>query len=267
MKKDDIFKPFLKTIQNKSINDDKKNDNNSKNDKKDESFNVDVKWQVNTGQIKKNQEIKNESKETTEKDKPQDFFWLEPPVKVKMLNETTILFQGYVGEDSVNLALSLLKRAYINANLIGLNYPEFRDKLTIKFIVDSGGGSIISGFRLCDGIKWYNNNTNVKVVGYANGMCASMAVPILLSCHEKYMTPNSTLMIHSLSSFSGGNYHQLQDMMKFYTDLQEKLTTYIANNSKIKEEKVRELMKRESYLTTEEALDYGLIDGIKETMI
>ena len=245
-KKDDTGDDF----DNNPLLDDSNSDDN-KDDKKDEAF--DIKYQIDN-------DSKDESGET---DKPQDFFF-EDPNSVRMLNPQTVLFQGPVTERSVNSAIRFIKQAYLNICNINTNYPDLKGKMNIRMVLDTPGGSIIAGFRLVDAMQYYNKNTDVNIETVVEGMCASMGVPLLLSGVKKTSTPNSTIMIHSLSSFMGGNYHQMKDYMKFYTDLQEKLIVYIVKNSKAKEDDIRELFKRESFLTAEEALKYGIIDEIGE---
>lgn len=187
---------------------------------------------------------------------PENFFF--DMGEVKLMNGTTIYFNSPVYNHSVDRALYLLKIVNQNIMMYEFEYPDLKGKLYPRFIINSGGGSVVEGLRLYDSIK--NNIYGVTTI--VQGMAASMGIILAVSGARKTATPHSTLMIHQLSAGAGGKYAELKDYMKFWSNLQDKLSAILVENTKIKKDKINELMSRESFIMADEALSLGLIDDI-----
>jgi len=189
-------------------------------------------------------------------DQPQNFFF--DMGGVTLLNNVTIYFNAFVEKGTVDDALRLIKRVNQNIASIELDYPELKDKLMVKFIINTGGGNVVQGLRLFDAIK--NNIYPIHTI--ANGMAASMGIILLVAGKVVSATEHSVLMIHQLSAGAQGKYFELQGHMKFWTDLQEKLAEILVSNSSAKKEDIEKFMKGETYMLAGEALKLGLINGI-----
>lgn len=87
---------------------------------------------------------------------------------------------GSVDEDTVRQARTALQElARDNAE-------------TVVFEINSGGGEVIEGFKLAREIEDYPG----RVICVVDGEGMSMAFYILQSCHVRYMTKRSVLMVH-----------------------------------------------------------------------
>ena len=88
---------------------------------------------------------------------------------------------------------------------------------------------------------------------------------VLLAAGEKgkrIALPNAEIMIHQPL---GGTQGQATDIIIHAEQIlktKDKLTKIIAQCSNADEEKVRQDMERDHYLSADEALEYGLIDNI-----
>jgi len=181
---------------------------------------------------------------------------------VSLKDNFTIYFDSPVYSNSVNMAMDLLKQVNRNIAMTELEYPELKGLLNVKFIINSGGGEIIQGLRLFDSIR--NNAFPVNTI--ASGMAASMGIILLVAGHKVQAVENSVLMIHQLSAGMGGKFFELRDHMKFYTELQNKLSAILIENSKAKKEDVLNFMKGESFILTKDALKLGIIDEIVKSI-
>ncbi|CAM3934532.1 Clp protease ClpP [Vibrio aquimaris] len=123
------------------------------------------------------------------------------------------------------------------------------------------GGDVEEGFMMYDLIKAHKG----KVTGIVDGKCYSIGVPILTACDEIYMRPNAMLMIHEPW---GGTYGSIADneawieQAKMY---RQKYADVLAEHTNKSAEEILKDMEQDHYLTTNEAIDYGLCDHVITT--
>jgi ATP-dependent protease ClpP protease subunit len=137
--------------------------------------------------------------------------------------------------------------------------------------VSSGGGSVFEGLSIAGLISQYSG----KTTGIGIGIVASAATIVLLSCEEKKMLRNSFFMIHNSWGLAGGDATDMEKSAELLKKIDEQMakiyTAQIKSAGKLVDEsedktlaKVKKMMEAETWLTAEEALDLGLIDGIVE---
>ncbi len=133
----------------------------------------------------------------------------------------------------------------------------------IHFYINSPGGSIVDGMAIVDTMNYIKCPVSTICVG----MAASMG-SVLLACGEKgkrYATPNSEILIHQPLIGGNGLSGQTTDI-KIHTDhlvkTREKLNKLLSEKTGQPLEKIWADTERDNYMTAEEALQYGLIDGI-----
>ena len=97
------------------------------------------------------------------------------------------------------------------------------------------------------------------------GRCASMAA-VLLSGGTKgkrYITPNSEVMIHEVSSFNMGKVGELKIDYEHTNTLNEQIIKLLAENTGKTVKQVRkDIQLKDRWFNAEEALKYGLGDKI-----
>lgn len=133
----------------------------------------------------------------------------------------------------------------------------------IHFYINSPGGSIVDGMAIVDTMNYIKCPVSTICVG----MAASMG-SVLLACGAKgkrYATPNSEILIHQPLIGGNGLSGQATDI-KIHTDhlikTREKLNKLLSDKTGQPLEKIWADTERDNYMTAEEALEYGLIDGI-----
>jgi len=130
----------------------------------------------------------------------------------------------------------------------------------IMLYINSPGGLVTAGMAIYDTMNYIKAPVSTIVIG----MAASMAA-VLLAAGEKgkrIALPNAEIMIHQPL---GGTQGQATDIIIHAEQIlktKDKLTKIIAQCSNADEEKVRQDMERDHYLSADEALEYGLIDNI-----
>ena len=77
-------------------------------------------------------------------------------------------------------------------------------------------------------------------------------------------TKNAEIMIHQVAAGTQGKATDMEIALKHTLRLKEKLNRYLAEFTDQEYEKVYDDCERDKWLTSEEALEYGLIDGIMD---
>ena len=134
----------------------------------------------------------------------------------------------------------------------------------INFYINSPGGSITDGMAIVDTMNYIKCPVSTICVG----MAASMG-SVLLASGEKgkrFATPNSEILIHQ-PLISGGLSGQTTEI-KIHADhmvkTREKLNKLLSARTGQPLEVIEKDTERDNYMTAEEALKYGLIDGIMD---
>lgn len=132
------------------------------------------------------------------------------------------------------------------------------DSKTIHLRVNSPGGSVFDGTTIYNVIKQHKS----KVIAHVDGLAASIASVIVLAADEVQMADNAFYMIHEPWSIMAGG----ADELRKEADLLDKVRGTIAKTYMDKsgkdEEEIFALMKEETWMTAEEALENGFIDSI-----
>ena len=162
----------------------------------------------------------------------------------------------FLSEDVNHVTASL-----VVAQLLFLE-SEDPDK-EICLYINSPGGSITDGMAIVDTINYIKCPVSTICVG----MAASMGA-VLLACGEKgkrYATPNAEVMIHQPLIGGGGLSGQTTEI-KIHADhmvrTRDKLNKLLSEKTGQDLATIERDTERDNYMTAEQALAYGLIDGI-----
>lgn len=146
----------------------------------------------------------------------------------------------------------------VSAQLMYLNSISDED---IQMHINSSGGSCVDGLGILDTMQFIN----ADVATYCRGMCASMA-SILLSAGEKgkrFALPHGSIMIHQVSGGTGrAQCSDVQIIAEQMKRTQNTLYKILSENTGKSVEQIEKDADRDYWMTSQEALDYGLIDHI-----
>ena len=132
----------------------------------------------------------------------------------------------------------------------------------ISFYINSPGGSITDGMAIVDTMNYIKCPVSTICVGLA----ASMGSVLLASGTKgkRFATPNAEVLIHQ-PLIAGGLAGQTTEI-KIHADhmvkTREKLNKLLSDRTGQSLEQIEKDTERDHYMTAEEALEYGLIDGI-----
>ncbi len=136
-------------------------------------------------------------------------------------------------------------------------------KSDIQIIINSPGGSLVEGWPFIDLLQWVK--MDVRTVGM--GEICSLGAMLLASGTKgkRFATVNSSIMIHNFWTSVSGHYNDIIANMKTIEDENKRMLTFWKTHSKYKtnEEIQKNLLKAvDCWLTPEEAIQHGIIDGI-----
>jgi ATP-dependent protease ClpP protease subunit len=202
-----------------------------------------------------------------------------------------LAWDAWGGTEGIEWAIRKLKQidnqnpnAMIEANILGVIEPSSantRDAINSALLEASGqpvvlnisseGGDVFEGLSMADLISSYPGEVTAKGIG----IVASIATVVMLAADKSLMSKNGFFMIHNCWGMSMGNKEEMQKMIDLYEKVDEQmLNIYVAkikNSGKlvdgdIKKTKkmVAEMMTAETWMTAQEALNYGFIDGYIE---
>jgi len=146
-----------------------------------------------------------------------------------------------------------------------INAKDFAEDLkgidadTIHLRVDSPGGSVIDGISIFNALQRHP----AKVVTHIDSLAASMGSVVAMAGDEVRMANNALIMIHEPWTVAMGNAEELRKN----ADTLEKMSGNILqaySRSQYTPEQVADLMKEETWMTAQDALDAGFIDYIDD---
>ena len=166
----------------------------------------------------------------------------------RLLKNRIIILSGEIDDNLANIIIAEL--LYLDS----LNNDD------IELYINSPGGSITSGMAIYDTMNFIKSDVSTTCLGIAASMAA-----FLLSCGTKgkrYCLPNAEVMIHQPLGGVQGQATEIDIVAKRIINLKKKINTILSKNTGKPLKQIEKDTDRDHYLTSEEALDYGIIDEI-----
>ena len=169
----------------------------------------------------------------------------------RLLKDRIIMLSGPIEDDMANS---------IVAQLLFLDAQD--STKDIYLYINSPGGVVTSGMAIYDTMNFIKADVQTIVIG----MAASMA-SVLVSSGAKgkrFGLPHSTVMILQPSGGAQGQQTEIQIAAEEILKTRKMINGILAENSGQPIEQIERDTERDHYLTAQEAVDYGLLDGIME---
>ena len=172
----------------------------------------------------------------------------------RLLNDRIIMLCEEVNDASASLVVAQLL------------YLEGQDPdKDIQLYINSPGGSVTAGMAIYDTMQYIKCDVSTICIG----MAASMGAFLLSSGAKgkRYILPNAEVMIHQVS---GGSQGQATDVMIQAARMQkmkENLNRILAENTGKPVEQVTADTERDNWMSSAEAVAYGLVDKVIDKRI
>lgn len=167
----------------------------------------------------------------------------------RLLKDRIIMLSGPIEDDMANAII---------AQLLFLDAQD--SEKDIYLYINSPGGVITSGMAIYDTMNFVKSDVQTIVMG----MAASMA-SVLASSGAKgkrFALPHAQVLIHQPSGGAQGQQTEIEIAAEEILKARKMINELLAKNSGQPIEKINKDTERDNYLTAQEAVDYGLLDGI-----
>jgi len=169
----------------------------------------------------------------------------------RLLSERIVFLNGQVDEQSANLVVAQI-----------LHLESSDSEKDIHLYINSPGGVITAGMAIYDVMQFVKPDVCTYVMGQACSMGSFLAQAGTPG--KRFVLPNSRTMIHQPSGGARGmasdieiSYNEIMYWKKRLTEL------YVKHNSQGKTyAEFERNMDRDTFLSAQEALDFGLCDKI-----
>ena len=167
----------------------------------------------------------------------------------RLLRERVIFLVGPVNDQTANLVV---------AQLLFLE-SENPDK-DISLYINSPGGSVSAGLSIYDTMQFIKPDVSTLCMG----MAASMGAFLLAAGAKgkRFALPNSRIMIHQPSGGAQGQASDIEIQAREILKLRESLNRILAERTGQTLEKIRLDSERDYFMSSDEAMTYGLIDSV-----
>ena len=130
----------------------------------------------------------------------------------------------------------------------------------IFLYINSPGGIITAGLGIYDTMQYIKPDVSTICLGQA----ASMGAFLLAggAKGKRYALPNSRIMIHQPMGGAEGQATDIKILAEEILRMKKQLNTILAKNTGQSLKKIEADTDRDNYLTSKQAISYGLIDSI-----
>ena len=166
----------------------------------------------------------------------------------RLLKDRIIILTGEIDDNIANIIVGQL--LYLDS----INHDD------ISLYINSPGGSITSGMAIYDTMNFIKSDVSTICLG----MAASMGAFLLSSgaIKKRFCLPNSEVMIHQPLGGASGQATEIKIAAEHILKIKHKMNTILAKNTNKDISVIEKDTERDNYLSSKEALDYGLIDAI-----
>ena len=167
----------------------------------------------------------------------------------RLLKERIIFLGEEVNETTASLTV---------AQLLFLEAED--PEKDIQLYINSPGGSVTAGMAIYDTMQYIKCDVSTICIG----MAASMGAFLLAGGKKgkRMALPNAEIMIHQPLGGAQGQATEIEIAAKHILQTKQKLNQILAENTGKPYEVVAADTERDHWLDAQEALEYGLIDGI-----
>lgn len=145
-----------------------------------------------------------------------------------------------------------------------INSVQDGDEVT--FVFNSPGGSVTSGIAIANKIKALSNR-GIKTTAKVEGVCASISTCIACACDKIVMGKGSFFMIHNCWSVVQGDCNTLRKEADLMEKMNEAILSFYRSKFNATDEQLKQWMDDETWISSEDVNDFGLICEVDDNEI
>ena len=132
----------------------------------------------------------------------------------------------------------------------------------ISFYINSPGGVVSAGLAIYDTMQYIRSPVSTVCIGQAASMGS------LLLCagakDKRYALPNARVMVHQPSGGAQGQATDIEIQAREILSLRKRLNDLYVKHTGQALETIERKLERDSFMSAEEARDFGLVDTVVE---
>ena len=170
----------------------------------------------------------------------------------RLLRERIIFVTGPIND---------VTAAIVTAQLLFLESEN--PKKEIAMYINSPGGIVSDGLAIYDTMQYIRSPVSTACIG----MAASMGSLLLAAGQPgmRFATPNARIMLHQPSGGFRGVASDIERHAEEIIDLKRRLNNIYVKHTGREYETIEKKLDRDSFMTADEAQEFGLIDKVFET--
>ena len=175
-------------------------------------------------------------------------------IEASLLKARRIFLSGAVEEES---ARDIIEKLW---------YLELENpKKPILLVINSPGGSVDAGWAIWDQIKMITSPVKTLITGLAASMGSVLS--LVAAKGHRYATPNSRIMIHQpmIGGVIRGQATDLEIHAKEILKTKSQLVDLYVSQTGRPREEIEDAIDRDKWFSAQEAMEFGLLDGIVES--
>ncbi|MDN2452764.1 ATP-dependent Clp endopeptidase proteolytic subunit ClpP [Lactobacillus sp. UCMA15818] len=169
----------------------------------------------------------------------------------RLLKDRIIMLSGEVNDDMANAII---------AQLLFLDAQD--SEKDIYIYINSPGGSVSAGLAIYDTMNFVKADVQTIVMGMAASMASVLSTAGTKG--KRFALPNSEIMIHQPSGGAQGQATEINIAAEHILKTRKLVNKILADGSGQDIKKINRDTERDNFMTAQQAVDYGLIDGIME---
>lgn len=132
----------------------------------------------------------------------------------------------------------------------------------IAFYINSPGGVVSAGLAIYDTMQYIRSPVSTVCMG----MAASMGSLLLCAGakDKRFALPNSRIMVHQPSGGAQGQATDIEIQAREILKTRERLNQIYVRHTGQPVEEIQAKLERDTYMSAEEARDFGLVDQVVE---
>ena len=130
----------------------------------------------------------------------------------------------------------------------------------LNVFINSGGGDVFAGQAIYSMLKRHKANVTV----YVDGLAASIASIIAMAGDKIIMPSNAMLLVHNPMSGIWGNANEMREIADTLDKIRESMLAVYQEETGMKQEEIITLLDAETWMTAQEALEFGFCNEIEE---
>ena len=137
-------------------------------------------------------------------------------------------------------------------------FIEPEKRTPIRIFIDTCGGDVQVMWMLVNAIKI--SKTPVYTIAFCNALSAG--AHILAAGHKRLAFPGSTILVHSGSCVFEGDRDKVESAKKYFDNMSKLANEMLIRDTRITQKDLKRKGTSDWYISAEEALRLGIIDGI-----